>query len=155
MDEFYLRLDCYHCGSIMEAWDHSAGKKSRCAKCDAPVKIPHFQYFKEFSGHKIMSLQIDDWNSPAWNAADHLSEKMELTSPVLYAKESSDGILLTETDTNQHEDENEKTRFVLPKDSALLKHADESKEAIIQPSIYDRDDYVEEGLYVTKRDEDR
>jgi len=100
-----------------------------------------------------MAIEIDDWRTPAWRAADHASEKVELNSPVLYAKEGEDGMMLSEHATSPDASLDSKTKFVSPKESKLLNQTDEPNEAIIR-SIYDRNDDVEEDLDFTKRDSD-
>ena len=100
-----------------------------------------------------MAIEIDDWRTPSWRAADHAAEKVELNSPVLYAKESPEGMMLSENATSPEASLDSKTKFVSPKESKLLNQGDESNEAVIR-SIYDRTDEVEEDLDFTKRDSD-
>jgi len=128
VDKYFLRLKCYHCGAIMEAWDHSAGKRSRCPKCDAPLKIPHFKYFEQYNGQKVLAIKIPDWREPAWKPEDYKVEQPD-EEPVKYVTANDSAA------DKQPSEQNKEPSVLTVDNSPTVTQPEQKDDSLIDPKM--------------------
>lgn len=72
---YTLRLKCYKCDAMMRAVDRQAGKRTRCAACNAPIRVPPKSIFQQYDGQKVQAPK-----EPEWDFA-HVAEKAKRKNP--------------------------------------------------------------------------